>query len=144
MLDVFPPNHVSAALSQVDASRGPGLAGRKLPCDPVHVALRQHPPWPGDHRRFEIGRIGESLGAPRINHEGGGAAALKRIIGLDGENGWFGFKTGVGGLIVGGAMGFLAAARERTVFIYLIRRDIVAQAPRSPNRSPSSAPPCRC
>ncbi len=128
MIDLFPPNHVSATLAQVDAA--PAGDWPEVNLLVILFTSRSGSTHLGREitRRFEIGRIGESLGAPRLDREGGGAEALKRIIAVDVENGWFGLKTGVGGLIVGEAMGFLPAARARTVFILLLRRDIVAQA----------------
>lgn len=128
MIELFPPNHVSAALAQVDAAAAGDWP--EVNCLAILFTSRSGSTHLGREitRRFEIGRIGESLGAPRLDREGGGAAALKRIIAMDAWNGWFGLKTGIGGLIVGEAMGFLPAARARTTFILLIRRDIVAQA----------------
>lgn len=128
MLDAFPPNHVAVALSQVDASAAEGWPD--ISCLAILFTSRSGSSHLGREitRRFEVGRIEESLNAPRLNREGGSAEALKRIVAADGEKGWFALKTSVRGLIIGESMGFLPAVRDKTVFIYLIRRDIVAQA----------------
>ncbi len=128
MLDAFPPRHVSVALSQVDAT--PAGDWPDVHCLAILFTSRSGSSHLGREitRRFEVGRIEESFNAPRINREGGGAEGLKRIIALDSENGWFALKTSNRGLIIGEALGFLEAAREKTGFIFLVRRDIVAQA----------------
>lgn len=128
MLDAFPPRHVSVALSQVDAT--PARDWLDVNLLAILFTSRSGSSHLGREvtRRFAVGRIEESLNAPRINREGGGAEGLKRIIALDGENGWFALKTSNRGLIIGEALGFLGAVRGKTAFIYLVRRDIVAQA----------------
>jgi LPS sulfotransferase NodH len=73
-------------------------------------------------RGFDIGRMGESLNPARV--KGRAVADIVR----ERENAWFGFKAGLQGIMAAELCGFFDAYLNRTVFIRLVRRDIVAQA----------------
>jgi LPS sulfotransferase NodH len=73
-------------------------------------------------RVFDIGRMGESLNPGQV--KGRPVADIVR----ERENAWFGFKAGLQGIVAAEVCGFFDAYLSRTVFIRLVRRDIVAQA----------------
>lgn len=128
MLDIFPEKQVDRVRGMVDAT--PSTDWPEVRTLGILFTSRSGSSHLGREiaRRFAVGRIEESLNSPRINNTGGGADGLRKIITGDREGDWFAYKTGPHGLIVGELMGFLKAARARAVFIYLVRRDIVAQA----------------
>jgi LPS sulfotransferase NodH len=85
-------------------------------------------------KRFAIGTVRESFNLPVLRSrtrntqlKTPAAAARYSIVQLQ-EDGWFGFKAGGPGLVVAERCGFVAHYLSRTVFILLLRRDIVAQA----------------
>jgi LPS sulfotransferase NodH len=85
-------------------------------------------------KRFTIGTVRESFNLPALRSrtrntqlKTPAAAARYSIVQLQ-EDGWFGFKAGGPGLLVAERCGFVAHYLSRTVFILLLRRDIVAQA----------------
>jgi LPS sulfotransferase NodH len=85
-------------------------------------------------KRFAIGTVRESFNLPvlgaltRNTQLKTPAAAARYSIAQLQEDGWFGFKAGGPGLLVAERCGFVAHYLSRTVFILLLRRDIVAQA----------------
>ena len=71
---------------------------------------------------FDIGRMREALNPAQVR----GRAAAEIVA--ERQNAWFAFKAGVLGVIAGELYGFFNAYLEKTAFILLARRDIVAQA----------------
>ncbi len=71
---------------------------------------------------YDIGHVSESLNPPKLLKR----SPQKIVRKL--RSSWFAFKAGAQGVIAAETCGLMAAYRERTCFIRLIRRDIVAQA----------------
>jgi len=71
---------------------------------------------------FAIGEMRESLNPPRVAGRSADEIVASR------EDSWFSFKAGGPGVIAAELCGFFDAYMARTVFIRLLRRDIVAQA----------------
>jgi LPS sulfotransferase NodH len=71
---------------------------------------------------FEVGEMGEKLNFAKLKKRSAQTAVGAR------KEGWFGFKCGVAPLIGAELLGFFDAYLPQTVFVHLVRRDIVAQA----------------
>ena len=71
---------------------------------------------------FDVGKVSESLNPRKVAKR----PPQKKIVKVKGA--WFGAKTGIPGVVSGELCGFFDAYLARTVFIRLLRRDIVAQA----------------
>jgi LPS sulfotransferase NodH len=86
-------------------------------------------------RRFDIGPIREALNPPQIaafaRQMGtcSPAATLKMVVKkFAGSSGWFGFKAGPKAMLLGEQLGFIEQYWSEMVFVFLLRRDPVAQA----------------
>ena len=85
-------------------------------------------------RRYGFHRVNGSLNLAQITHTmtarglGSLSEAIGNIVQRESERGWFAFKTGPQGLIAAETAGFIEAQLKRTRFIFLLRRDLVAQA----------------
>jgi LPS sulfotransferase NodH len=71
---------------------------------------------------FDIGRMGETLNPAELERRPAAKLVKKR------RNRWFAFKAGQQGLVGAELSGFFDVYLDRTVFLLLARRDIVAQA----------------
>lgn len=71
---------------------------------------------------FAIGRMEEALNPVHLE-----ALTAQDIVRAR-QDGWFGFKAGLKGIIAAELTGFFAAYLKQTSFIRLMRRDIVAQS----------------
>jgi hypothetical protein len=73
-------------------------------------------------KRFKIGQMEEALNPHLV--EGIASAEIIRSY----ANGWFSFKLGVPGIISAELTGAIEQYVDRTYFIFLLRKDIIAQA----------------
>lgn len=73
-------------------------------------------------RTFNIGRMGESLNPAPVKGRPVAEVVRRR------QDAWFAFKAGLQGVVAAEICGFFDAYLDKTVFIRLIRRDLVAQA----------------
>jgi LPS sulfotransferase NodH len=71
---------------------------------------------------FDVGKMGETLNPPKVKKR----PLQKAIPKLKGA--WFSAKAGVPGVVSGELCGFFDNYLEKTSFIRLVRKDIVAQA----------------
>ncbi len=71
---------------------------------------------------YDLGRMGETLNPAQVKNR-----PVAKIVAARKKQ-WFGFKAGVQGVVAGELYGFFDAYLEKTVFMRLVRRDIVAQA----------------
>ncbi len=71
---------------------------------------------------FEVGEMGEKLNLAKLKKRSAQTAIAAR------KEAWFSFKCGVPALIGAELLGFFDAYLHKTVFVHLVRRDIVAQA----------------
>jgi LPS sulfotransferase NodH len=71
---------------------------------------------------FEVGEMGEKLNFAKLKKRSAQTAIAAR------KEAWFSFKCGVAPLIGAELLGFFDAYLHETVFVHLVRRDIVAQA----------------
>lgn len=67
--------------------------------------------------RFQVSRMRETFTPSRLN-----------VDGLNIPRGWFAFKSGVRGFVVAEKLKFFENYLDKTHFLFLYRRDIVAQA----------------
>ncbi len=81
---------------------------------------------------FDIGQMGERFGPPKLKKLSAQAIVSEQLaaqaIDLERMKPWFAFKGGTSALGRLELIGFFDAYIDRTVFVRLIRRDIVAQA----------------
>lgn len=71
---------------------------------------------------FDVGRMGETLNPAQMKGRAAADVVKKR------KGRWFAFKAGLQGVIAAELHGFFDVYLDRTAFILLARRDIVAQA----------------
>lgn len=85
-------------------------------------------------RRYATGKIRESFNLPNLRNRSrrhgsdSPAVILRRTIRRFRGKGWFAAKAGRPGLVIAEQSGFFDRYIDRTSFILLLRRDIVAQA----------------
>src|SRR5205814_1175295 len=83
---------------------------------------------------YEIGELGESLNPPQLRaralriEEEYPSSALRYTIRHLMENGWFGFKAGNQAIVIAENSGFVSEYLQKTSFIMLFRRDLIAQS----------------
>jgi len=71
---------------------------------------------------YDIGRMGETLNPAQVRGQAVAKIVAKR------QGAWFACKAGLEGVVAGEFYGFFEAYLEKTWFLRLVRRDIVAQA----------------
>jgi LPS sulfotransferase NodH len=74
---------------------------------------------------YKIGLMGEALNWSKLKHAP--ASSVRKVVAARNEP-WFAFKTSMSNMLALELTGFVDAYYDRTVFVTLIRRDIVAQA----------------
>ena len=123
-LSAFPRPHVRATEEAVGIVREPLRWPKIRGCFVVLFTARSGSTYLTRELEYayDIGRMGETLNPAQVKNK-----PVAKIVATR-KREWFGFKAGVQGVVAGELYGFFDAYLDKTVFLRLVRKDIVAQA----------------